>query len=57
MKGVKEEINNIDPKIEKLDKELNDLLLLVPNPPLKSVPVGKDEEENVSMRIHGEKPG
>ena len=37
-------------------KALNELLSAIPNTPLAEVPVGKDEHDNVEMRIVGTKP-
>jgi len=58
---AKEEVHAKNKKIEQLEKELKDvekrfnyLLLSVPNIPHRSVPVGKDEEENVEVRRWGE---
>ncbi len=56
MGKVKEEIKSLEPEIEKLEKELEELALDVPNPPLDSVPEGKDEEDNKVIKTHGEKP-
>jgi seryl-tRNA synthetase len=38
-----------------IEKEFNDLMLLIPNIPFESVPVGKDDSENVSIKQVGEK--
>jgi seryl-tRNA synthetase len=58
---IKDEVQAKNKKIERLEKELkaienrfNYLLLTVPNIPDKTVPVGKDEEENVEIRRWGE---
>jgi seryl-tRNA synthetase len=58
---VKEEVHAKNKKIEILQKELksiedrfNNLILSIPNIPHSSVPVGKDEEENVEVRRWGE---
>ncbi len=56
MKNVKEEIKKLEPSIETLEKEIEELALLVPNPPLDSVPEGKDEESNKVIKTHGKKP-
>lgn len=56
MSAVKEEIKNLEPAIEELEKELDILVLTVPNTPLDSVPDGKSEEDNKPIRTHGEKP-
>jgi len=58
---VKEEVVAKNEKIVELEKELkevevrfNKLLLSIPNIPHESVPVGKDETENVEIRRWGE---
>ena len=56
MKGVSDSIRDLDEKIKALEEKTTDFLLNVPNIPLESVPVGKDETENVEVRKWGE-PG
>ncbi len=54
MKGVGEKIKELDEKIKALDEHTTDFLLNVPNIPDESVPVGRDETENVELRKWGE---
>jgi seryl-tRNA synthetase len=54
MRGVGDRIKELDGELSEVETELNDLLLLVPNMPDPSVPVGKDESENVLVRTIGE---
>jgi len=56
MKGVSDSIRELDEKIKVLEENTTDFLLNVPNIPLESVPVGKDETENIEVRKWGE-PG
>ena len=56
MTSVKEEIKSLEPKLSEIEQELDDLALKVPNPPHESVPFGKDDTENVQIKVHGEKP-
>ena len=56
MRGVGDRIKELDGELSQVEEELNDLLLLVPNMPHPSVPVGRDESENVLVRTVGE-PG
>ncbi len=56
MKQVKEEIKELEPSIEALENEIDTLALLVPNPPLDSVPDGKDDNDNKPIYTHGTKP-
>ena len=54
MREVGARIKALDGRLNEVEEELNDLLLLVPNVPDPSVPVGKDESENVLVRSVGE---
>jgi len=54
MKGVSDKIRELDEKIRILEENTNEFLLNVPNIPDKTVPVGKDETENVEVRRWGE---
>jgi seryl-tRNA synthetase len=56
MKGVSDRIKELDEKLKSLDESANEFLLNVPNIPHESVPVGRDETENVVVRRWGE-PG
>jgi seryl-tRNA synthetase len=46
-------ISGLEPAVKELDERLDALLLQVPNLPHPSVPVGKDETENVEVRTWG----
>jgi len=54
MKGVSDRIRELDEKLKSLEESTNEFLLNVPNIPHESVPVGKDETENVVVRRWGE---
>jgi seryl-tRNA synthetase len=54
MKGVSEEVKALDEKLKDLDEETAGFLLGLPNIPDESVPLGKDETENVEVRRWGE---
>ena len=56
MRQVGARIKTLDNKLSQVEEDLNHLLLLVPNMPDPSVPVGRDESENVLVRTVGE-PG
>ncbi len=56
MRGVSERIKAYDDRIASLRSEVRTLLLTIPNVPHESVPVGRDEDENVVVRQWGE-PG
>jgi seryl-tRNA synthetase len=53
MKGVSHRIKELDDNIKILGGNTNDFLLNIPNIPHESVPVGKDEAENVEVRGWG----
>jgi seryl-tRNA synthetase len=52
---IKEKIKSLEPDLERVDLELKDLLLQLPNIPFEDVPVGKDDSENVIVRQIGRK--
>ena len=53
---IKEKIKKIKPDLEMIERELNELMLQVPNIPLDDVPIGKDETENVILKKVGKLP-
>lgn len=55
-KQLSEFIKEKEPILTQLQEERYHLLLLVPNIPDPSAPIGKDENDNVPMRYWGEKP-
>jgi seryl-tRNA synthetase len=50
---LKDKIKNLEPELDEIEKELNKLLLKVPNIPLDDVPFGEDEEDNKKIREWG----
>ncbi|MEK7547364.1 MAG: aminoacyl--tRNA ligase-related protein, partial [Patescibacteria group bacterium] len=56
MSKVKEELKLLEPKIEQLEKQIDEIAFLVPNPTLDSVPEGKGDEDNKVIKTHGKKP-
>ncbi|MCL6471499.1 MAG: serine--tRNA ligase [Firmicutes bacterium] len=56
MRELGEEIRNLDAKLSEIERDLNLLMLDIPNIPHSSVPVGPDESANVVVREWGEKP-
>lgn len=54
MREVSERIRSLEEELQEVEEELGRLLLEVPNMPHLSVPVGKDESENVLVRQEGE---
>jgi seryl-tRNA synthetase len=55
-KQLAEQIKEKDPLLASLLEERYQLLLLVPNIPDPSAPIGKDESDNVPIKYWGEKP-
>jgi seryl-tRNA synthetase len=54
MKTLSEEIKACDTEINDLEAKQRTILLNIPNTPNESVPVGKDESDNVEVRKNGE---
>ena len=55
MRGVGDQIAANDARMAELDAIRKDCLLNIPNIPADDVPVGKDDTENVEVKIWGEK--
>lgn len=53
MKTVSDDIEALDGKVRAVDEELRGLLLVIPNIPHASVPVGAGEEDNPTVRTWG----
>lgn len=54
MREVGENIKKIENDLAITKEKLDDILLRIPNPPHKSVPIGKDEKENKVISSWGE---
>lgn len=54
--SLKEQIKQLDPKLNNLETKLHELALTIPNPPHESVPEGKDDTENKVIKTHGTEP-
>lgn len=54
MKELGEEIKALDAELREIEEELRAVQLSIPNVPHASVPVGKDDSENVEIRRWGE---
>ena len=54
MKTLSEKISSLRTKISELEEKQRQILLSIPNVPNESVPVGKDDSENVEVRRWGE---
>ena len=54
MRQVGEEIKQLDGEVRETEEKIQDLLLNIPNIPHSSVPIGKDDSENVEVARWGE---
>ena len=54
--GLKGRIQELQQRRKQFEDRLEELLLLVPNPPHESVPDGADDDDNVTVRTWGEPP-
>ncbi|HEY7680621.1 MAG TPA: serine--tRNA ligase, partial [Terriglobia bacterium] len=54
MKGLSEQIEVLDEKVGKLDDQMREMLVSLPNVPHASVPVGKSSEDNAEVRRWGD---
>lgn len=54
MKTLSEKISSLRTKISEFEEKQRQILLSIPNVPHESVPVGKDDSENVEVRRWGE---
>lgn len=54
MKEVSRKIKEMDEQVNDVEIKLQDILLTIPNIPDDSVPVGKDDKDNVEVRRFGE---
>ena len=52
--NINEEIESVEEKEERLEKEIKDRMLVIPNIIDDSVPIGKDDSENVEIEKFGE---
>jgi seryl-tRNA synthetase len=50
---VSQKIKELDDELSKYEGEMEDLLLRIPNVPHESVPLGKDESDNIEVRRWG----
>jgi len=53
-RALRVEIQSLEDEAKKLDKQLEELLLQVPNIPQPDVPIGRDDSENIEVRAWGE---
>ena len=53
MRAVGDQINAIDAQVKEIEEYINQFLLRLPNYPSATVPIGKDDTENVEQRRWG----
>ena len=56
LKQLSEKIKVLDEELASIQRDIHQFLISLPNIPHSSVPVGKDESENVVVKTWGEKP-
>jgi len=56
MKVVSDSISALDEEVRLIEEKQQELIMGIPNIPLPQVPVGKDESDNIVLRVEGEKP-
>lgn len=54
MRSVGDKISQLDSRLKEVEVQLSAILMTIPNIPDESVPLGKDEHDNVEMRRWGE---
>jgi seryl-tRNA synthetase len=54
VEGLGDQLKAADEQLGRIQDELNDILMDIPNVPHDSVPDGRDEEDNTEMRRRGE---
>ncbi len=53
-RALRAEIQELEEAVKKIDSQLQELLLQIPNIPQSDVPIGKDDCDNVTVRTWGE---
>ena len=56
MQKVSAEVKVIDGELAEIEEKLNEIIVMLPNLPHESVPVGADEDDNVEVRRNGTPP-
>lgn len=54
MKALADQIKELDPQVALIEEEIYNTLLNIPNTPNPSVPLGKDESDNLEIRKWGQ---
>lgn len=53
---LKRQLKLLEPELDNAQKEFDELMMEIPNPPADDCPKGKGESDNVELRVVGEKP-
>lgn len=56
LKALGRDIEDIERQLREAEKEWDDMILIVPNIPHNTVPIGRSEEDNKVVKVWGEKP-
>lgn len=56
MKKTSDDIKMLDGKLGEIEKEIDNILIEIPNIPHDKIPIGKTADENVQLKVWGEKP-
>ncbi|MEI6153562.1 MAG: serine--tRNA ligase [Deltaproteobacteria bacterium] len=56
LRGLGKQIEGLEQEVRLAESEWNDLVLIMPNIPHSTVPVGRGDEDNQVVRVWGEKP-
>ncbi len=54
VKSIRDGLGELEPKLRTSEERFEQLMLMVPNPPLPEVPVGESDDDNVEVRTFGE---
>ena len=56
MQKVSAEVKAIDAELAEIEENLNEIIIMLPNLPHESTPIGADEDDNVEVRRVGQTP-
>jgi len=56
LRGIGKQIESLEQEVRMVESEWNDLVLIMPNIPHSTVPVGHGDEDNQVVKVWGEKP-
>lgn len=56
MKTLNGELKQLEEDLQKVEREFNELMLSIPNPPHEDSPIGKDDQDNIAISHWGEVP-